>query len=312
MPTITAHSRPGNGQPHNEDWYIATSDVVLVLDGATIRTDTGCIHGLPWYVHQLGSALLVSAQDRATALPDVIAAAVRQVTALHADTCDLQHPGTPSAAIGIARRNSDQLEWAVLGDITVLVDTTAGLQVTVDNRVSQTALDERRACDLHEIGTDAKMEAILAMKDIELASRNVDGGYWIASVNPDAAAHAYTGSAPLDTVRRIAVCSDGAMRALNLTSITTHAGVLAVLESGGPEMLIDQVRTAENHDPTGRRRPRNKATDDATAVVVEFDRPTPATVTDAQRHAAIDDVVVRMSSPNLHGAVPTRTGQSFT
>ncbi|MEU6265203.1 hypothetical protein [Saccharopolyspora shandongensis] len=92
--------------------------------------------------------------------------------------------------------------------------------------------------------------------------------------NPGAAAHSLTGSAPVGQVERVAVCSDGAMRALDLTPIDTTAGVLRVLREAGPDGLVEQVRAAEDDDPLGARVPRNKARDDATAVLVEtrYDR----------------------------------------
>lgn len=294
MFSTSAHTRASGEQP-NEDWYAATDGLVVVLDGATIRTDTGCVHGLPWYVHQLGAAIISAAQDRRLELAEVLRQAIEQVAGLHRDTCDLNHEGTPSAAVGIARHNEYRLEWLSLGDITVLVDTaTDHLHVTSDNRVSLTATPERHECDRHLLGTDAKLAAILAMKPVELNARNVEGGYWIASVNPDAARHAYTGTTSLADVRQYAVCSDGAMRALDLTAISTHAGVLGVLRRAGPEFLIDQVRTAERHDPHGARVPRNKATDDATAVHVER-TPTQGdrTVSEFGQQAALDSLTAR-------------------
>src|SRR5699024_12368630 len=143
--------------------------------------------------------------------------AIQQVTNLHSDTCDLTHPGTPSAAVGLARHTGNTWEWASLGDVSVLVETDTGIHHTADNRVSHIAVDKRRECDRHLLGTQEKLHAIRAMKPFELAGRNVDGGYWIASVEPQAADHAYTGSAPSRKVQRLAVCSDGAMRALDLT-----------------------------------------------------------------------------------------------
>ncbi|MEV6233604.1 hypothetical protein AB0L88_37650 [Saccharopolyspora shandongensis] len=265
---ITAHTQPSGDKP-NEDWFAASDGLVVVLDGATIRTDTGCIHGLPWYVRTLGAGLVANAADHARGLRDVLADSIRQVTAAHSGSCDLEHRGTPSAAVGLVRWTSEAVEWIVLGDITVIVETTDDAVVTCDDRVSRTGWEERRACDRFLIGTDEKMAAILAMKEIELASRNREGGYWIASSNPGAAAHSLTGSAPVGQVERVAVCSDGAMRALDLTPIDTTAGVLRVLREAGPDGLVGQVRAAEDGDPLGARVPRNKARDDATAVLVE-------------------------------------------
>lgn len=266
---IRAHTVPSNPENGNEDRYLLSDDLVVVLDGATIRTDTGCSHGLRWYVQQLGLGIATAAADHTRSLPFALEAAVSRVNGLHGDTCDLDHPGTPSAAAGIIRLTGDRAEWAVLGDITVMVETGAGLSVTCDERVSQTALAERRECDRHLIGTPEKMQAILAMKDVELASRNREGGYWIASTRPEAAEHAVTGSAALADVRRVGVCSDGAMRALEMTSLDSYQAVMDVLVSDGPEALIEQVRAAEHDDPHGKVSPRNKPTDDATAVVLD-------------------------------------------
>lgn len=271
MPTVTAHTRPGDGRTENEDWYAATEHLVVVLDGATIRTDTGCIHGLPWYVRQLGAAIVSGTQNPGHGLRSVLADAISHVAALHSDICDLTHPGTPSAAAGIIRIGHNTVDWLVLGDITILIETVDGLTAVTDDRVSQTGLTERRECDRYPIGTPEKMTAMLTMKQIELASRNTEGGYWIASTDPTAVEHAYVGSIPHDQVLRFAACSDGTMRALALTSIDSHAGVMAVLHRSGPKTLVDRVRAAERNDPLGKRVPRNKATDDATAVFADMD-----------------------------------------
>lgn len=267
MFTITAHTDPGTPEHDNEDFYAATNDVVVVLDGATIRTDTGCIHGLPWYVRQLGAQLLTGAADYNTGLSTVLANAIRTVSDSHAATCDLTHPGTPSAAVGITRINAEVLEWLVLGDITVMVDTPNELLVDADERVSSVGIPERRMCDQYLIGSDDKMAAIQTMKAVELAGRNQSGGYWIASVVPEAAGQSLRGAAPLDQVQRFAVCSDGATRALTMTPMTTHASLMNCLVDEGPSGIISRVRGAENTDYQGVQWPRNKRTDDATVVL---------------------------------------------
>lgn len=310
MTTITAHTLPGEGQAHNEDWYAALPNLAVVLDGATIRTDTGCVHGLPWYVRRLGTSIVNFAQIPEWDLRTVLSAAIREVTALHSATCDLDHPGTPSAAVGIARITGEHLEWLVLGDITVMVDTTTGLFAVTDNRVSNTGYDLRRECDRYPIGSEEKNAAIQAMKDVELAMRNTDGGYWIASTETEAVDHAHVGAVPLDQVTRFALCSDGAMRATSITSIDSDEGVMAVLRALGPSGLVNMVRTAEHRDPLGTRVPRNKATDDATVVYVDMEVPVerPA-VSEADRAAAIEELT--SMTVGLFGACPTSDGRTL-
>lgn len=268
MTTFTGHTLSSDDDKPNEDWWIASNDLAIVLDGATIRTDTGCIHGLPWYVHRLGTALFSAAQSTDTSLPTAIESAIGTVAGLHADTCDLAHPGTPSAAIGIVRDTGERIEWASLGDVAVLVDTISdGVSVTSDDRVSHTAVAERQECDRHELGTQAKLDAIHAMKPKELASRNREGGYWIASAEPAAAHHALTGSVQRSAVQSFAVYSDGVARARNFGLARDEGELLDQLHQQGPGRVIAAVRQAERDDPRGKLVPRNKATDDATAIV---------------------------------------------
>ncbi|MHA6806276.1 hypothetical protein [Salinifilum ghardaiensis] len=268
MTTLTGYTLTSDDDKPNEDWWVASETVVVVLDGATIRTDTGCVHGLPWFVRQLGSTLFSAAQNVATPLPAAIKQAIEHVVDQHSDTCDLTHPGTPSAAIGIVRDTGDRLDWASLGDVTVLVDTiNDGVCVTSDDRVSYTAQEERAECDRHLLGTDGKMDAIHAMKPKELAARNVEGGYWIASVDPSAAKHALTGSVQRRAAQSFAVYSDGVGRALDFGLASDAGDLLDQLHRHGPAQTINAVREAERDDSLGKAVPRNKKTDDATAVI---------------------------------------------
>ena len=47
---VAAASEPGSPDKPNEDGIVVTADMAAILDGATVRTDTGCIHGVPWFV----------------------------------------------------------------------------------------------------------------------------------------------------------------------------------------------------------------------------------------------------------------------
>lgn len=92
---ISAHTEPGSpGQP-NEDWYGYADQPgpIVVIDGGTARTDTGCIHGVAWYAEQLGTSLLQLLKDPDAQLQDQLAEAIQTVAASHAGSGNLQHPG---------------------------------------------------------------------------------------------------------------------------------------------------------------------------------------------------------------------------
>jgi hypothetical protein len=95
----------GSPDAANEDWGgVLAPGLAIVLDGlsAPDGTGTGCRHGTPWYVSQLGPRLLALASDPSRSLADALAEAIRQVASLHPG-CDLTHPGTPSATVVLLR-----------------------------------------------------------------------------------------------------------------------------------------------------------------------------------------------------------------
>ena len=118
---VTLASRPSPDAVSNEDFIAATTSVVVVVDGASVPPglSTGCVHGTAWFVRRLGVQLLALLTTEANHSPaDSLAQAISQVATLHADTCDLRHPGSPSATVAILREQSETLDYLVLGDTT--------------------------------------------------------------------------------------------------------------------------------------------------------------------------------------------------
>ena len=109
------------------------------------------------------------------------------------------------------------------------------------------------------------------MKRAELAARNVPGGFWIAAADPGVVTNALTSEVPLREVRRAAMLTDGAVRAVDPLKLYDWPTLLTELGTSGPNELIRQVRAAENTDPAGARWPRNKIHDDATVAWLSFD-----------------------------------------
>jgi hypothetical protein len=262
---VSACSEPARTGGANEDWVAAAPGLIVVIDGTTVRTKTGCKHGAAWYATQLGSALSTLASNRDMSLPTALRAAIQYTADQHRE-CDLTHPGTPSAAVAALRSSGGDLEYLVLGDITVVLDSEDRLEVVVDDRVRATVRSERDTVDRHLIGSPEKQSALLRMKNAELAVRNQPGGYWVAAADASGVTQALTGKVALNGLRRIAVLSDGAARIVVLYGLVDWAGLLDVLDETGPDDVVRRVRAIEAADPEGRRWPRNKRSDDATIV----------------------------------------------
>ncbi len=259
----------------NEDWVAATPDALVLLDGLSTPPgfDTGCIHNTQWYVRSLGTVLLrLLTTDSGQPIASCLAQSIAQVADLHTDTCDLSHIGTPSATVAILRTGPPNVQYLVLSDALVVLDTHDGIQVITDPSVNHAAANERNALLRERIGTPGHTERKTEMVAAQRKLRNVPGGYWIAAATPEAAQHSLIGEVACDNIRRAAVLSDGAASLVEY-ELVTWAGLLDLLEEHGPLELIRRIRAAEASDPYGERWPRYKTGDDATAAVCLFGPP---------------------------------------
>ncbi|SCE74730.1 hypothetical protein GA0074695_0790 [Micromonospora viridifaciens] len=274
---VRSASDPAPGQLVNEDVVFGFGPLVGVLDGATVPEgfDTGCVHGPAWYVRHLAAriGLAVAARPAAT-LMSSLAAAILAVRADHGGECDLDHPGTPSSTVCLLREGGDQVDYLVLCDSPLVLDTGGQVSVVADERLDAAMADLRRiVAQLPASDVDPRTRFRQSVI-VQRQRMNRTHGYWAAASDPDAAYHAVTGTLPLrgpGALRRAALLSDGASCAVEEFGLFDWAGLLDVTAAEGPEGLIGRVRTAERDHPERLR--RHKRSDDASVVFCEFDPP---------------------------------------
>lgn len=235
------------GRP-NEDFLGAVPGAAVLLDGAGIPgTESICAHGVAWYTHRLGGALLgrLSRGDGRD-LVSVLAAAIGEIAAAHRGTCDIAHPASPQATVAIVRADRGRLEHLLLADsVLVLDEVRGGPQVVTDER----EVTSRRICsaplDGVVPGTPEYDRVRASCVEALRARRNQPGGYWIAKDDPHAAQEAVTGSRPLYDLNGVALLSNGASRIVSPYGLTDWPGVLDLLAADGPAGVIRRVRQAE-------------------------------------------------------------------
>lgn len=269
---IAFETLAGSPDRVNEDWVAASPNAVIVLDGVTApRVATrGCQHPVSWFTQELGGRLLVLLGEDLD-LPDALAAAIDQVAELHRDTCDLESLGVPAATVAIVRtRENVSLEYLVLADTTIVIDTDAELRVVSDARVEDAAPEALAATKAEAIGTPEHQAAVARMSVEQLKKRNVPGGYWVAAADREAAFNAVVGAVPIEQVRLVALFTDGASRVVDTFQDMDWPACLDYLQEYGPRALIRHVRRIEETDPEGATWPRFKVSDDATVAIVEM------------------------------------------
>lgn len=234
----------------NEDFVLAGSDFVIVLDGATpvAGFDNGCIHDVPWFVRQLGLHLaegLTAPNDHS--LTVVLELAIEQVCHAHADTCDLEDPNSPSSTVALLRVRAEQADYLALADSSVVFHMANGSMLPI----TDDSLDHL---------DDYSVDGISAV-------RNTPEGFWVASTKPDAARHAVTGSVDLvaQPTQSAAVLTDGAATLVERHG-QTWDHLFDILENG-PHALVRRTREA---DAAATSKFRGKRHDDATAVLCHF------------------------------------------
>ncbi|MER6422113.1 protein phosphatase 2C domain-containing protein [Streptomyces sp. NPDC001137] len=256
-------SEPGDPAYPNEDFAAATlpasgqGGTLVVLDGVTPpRGGTGCLHSVPWYTSRLGGALT----ELTVSLPDVplqeaLARAISRTAEAHATTCDLSHPRTPQATVVMARWGVERVEYLVLSDSALLVESPEGTVTSLlDDRLSRLPRSS--------LATDAIVDSTV---------RNKEGGFFTAAADPAVAPRAVTGVLSRGDVRALAALTDGATRWVEKFREGDWADCFRFVRKEGAQALVDRVRVLERADAEERRYlRRSKTHDDATVVYVEL------------------------------------------
>ncbi|WP_155056868.1 protein phosphatase 2C domain-containing protein [Streptomyces blattellae] len=255
-------SEPGDPTHPNEDFASVAvpasgqGGTLVVLDGVTPPKDgTGCLHSVPWYTARLGGALT----ELTVSLPDVplteaLSRAITRTAESHAQTCDLSHPRTPQATVVLTRWSQETVEYLVLSDSALLVESTDGTVTAL--------LDDRLArLPRASLSTDAVADATV---------RNKEGGFFTAAADPSVAARAVTGVLPRGEVRALAALSDGATRWVEKFRAGDWADCFGLVRKEGAGELVARVRALELADTERVFLRRGKTHDDATVVYVEL------------------------------------------
>lgn len=278
---VDAVSAPGSGT--NEDaWGHAryhASAAAWVLDGATGLAGRDYVPEGPsdaaWLARTLSSHLAaVSSEDDIVGL---FADALRRVRADYIGQVpthgDLPSYALPSAAGMWLRLFGRVLDLAWMGDCVAVVAAGEALHVV---GAAEAEADSRAVAALiaERLGTERVGAAMLTRLGTELRARraglNRPGGYWMFAVEPAAVAGLQRLTLSIDGPATALLCSDGFWRLVDHFAVYTAAGLIAAAQHQGLAPLMRQLRALEQADPEGRRVPRVKPHDDATAILCKL------------------------------------------
>src|SRR5262245_8426135 len=113
------------------------------------------------------------------------------------------------------------LEYLVLADSVLLIRGQSATTALTDAREASFADRYRPPVDVLEQPGEEHDQAIQEFVETLRAYRNQEGGFWVASSEPDAANHALTGVIAAEDARSIALLSDGASRPVDRFDVMT-------------------------------------------------------------------------------------------
>jgi hypothetical protein len=242
---------------------------VVVLDGASAFGPTTVSPAA--YTDRLGTeiASAISASP-AGLLPQILATAITATAA----TLNLHDDDGPSSTVAIARVSNGAADLLLLGDSYVAYRSASTTAVLTDDRLDHLRLPQVRLYrDRLAAGSGygpAHTATLRELQACQRARRNVPGGYWIASANPEAAKHAVTLALPAASLDWIILATDGAVDTARHLGLDDWEAIAHSDQSTLSGLLQQCHEWEKNTDPDGRQYPRAKRHDDKAIATVRL------------------------------------------
>ncbi len=268
----------------NEDRIGAFRNYAWVIDGATDLLDEPLIASAPsdayWFAGEVHAALAhIAAADTPIALHDLPAMVAKLLAPRFAAVAQreprLRHE-VPSAAGLVVRLVGDTLSYLALSDCTLLVMRDgavrrhgANVDDAGDRHLAVSVARSRAALR----ATDRNADMLLVMRQELQRGRdafNTEDGYGVFSTIAPPRRHIVHGDTPAPTGTRLLLASDGFMRLADVFAEYTPASLFEAVLARGLASLVDELRAIERGEASADTHPRVKASDDASALLLEI------------------------------------------
>lgn len=184
---------------------------------------------------------------------------------------------TPCASLmlvaepGPGRRGS-KIEFLWFGDCSALVEQDGRVEV-IGNGLRAREEEAERA---RQVAGQIERKSALGVERPEIlpllrAARNRinSGGNWLFSPDRRAAAHVSHRTIAAEKGARLLLASDGFLALVSDYRLYDPPGLMRAASAKGLKALGEELRAIENSDPRGERFFRFKASDDATALLLQ-------------------------------------------
>lgn len=275
---LDAVSSGGNPAKANDDAWMAGSAIAAVIDGATSLNDPIMpgTSDAAWFAH-LAAERLLARQHSGSAHAALLAAVIdleqafvaqrsRPPVAMHEMPCASLMLIAPASEADVAAL------W--FGDCSAIVQRPDAPILVIGDALEKRAIEASEVTKLAEqAGVDpasasTRAEFLPSLRTSRDRYNHGDGA-WIFVPDAGCVDHAKSAefSAPAETI--ILLASDGFTALISDYGVYDAAGLVEAAMTKGLTSLVEELRTIESSDPTGKQFARYKKSDDATAVLVK-------------------------------------------
>jgi hypothetical protein len=263
LKVISSCNYAGSTSP-SEDAVGWTDTSAWMIDGATSFgvPDTHRQYDVRWLVDLLNTELAID--DETQSVTETLARLAKKVDT-ELTSCRFPSDAVPpSGAIGLVRLRDTKLEWAILGDVVLVI----GLQDNSCIVASDWEIARREEQMIAASATMTPFELTHFGSERRIRDMNRDGGYWILSRSTTAADHAIIGNVLARDVASILMMTDGFSRCVDTLSIYDQwEHLLSDIRNGASLAAIGaEIRLRERDDQQRLKYSRLKISDDAAAL----------------------------------------------
>jgi len=267
----------------NEDACGYNSKGVFVIDGATGLGDDQYMEGYPsdaaWIAHHVRDVFLSSLDCHAD-LHHLVRNTSQQARERFLQLGpDIPRYAWPSCSFALVRDLGNGFEFAGLGDCSLYISDRSGKTASLSSLPELFAQEQEAARVFVDqsggLGKAANLsvngEVLAALRRAREKQNTPENDIWTLGLVPDAADHMMVKSLSLEGKVTAILCTDGFADLCVLFEQYRPGELVSVALDEGLAFLVAELRELERKiDPEGKKYPRFKRSDDATAVLFQI------------------------------------------
>lgn len=269
------------GKIVNEDILYTSESMGWVLDAATGLAGKNLTSGETdgaWFVKQWDEYLKKNIENLDKSIKEIVydgIDVIKECFYKEANITEIESILRPSASLVLFRINNEMLEYFLLGDCTLLIQSKDGSTIRVkDTRLE--AFDGKAAKCMNEarikdsLTFEEAREFINPMLIEHRLLKNKPEGYWTLEFEKESANNGIEGSMNIGEISAILMLSDGYAAIYDVYKECNELDLIDVINKDGLETVYNRIREIEEEDKDCSKFPRFKKGDDASAVLIEI------------------------------------------